>query len=185
MAGFLQSINRLRVTGKYVTTTLTTFYDSPLIYLEIFLKMFWKLYRSIVAYSYCIIVNITSTISRSSVLSMHPLPSLSYILNVHLSLCSSLPLRTKFKAATYSRKSMVLSCVHKEKEFKCYEKPHNSKIYVRPQLRSISSIVLSVNYVLNSLFRLQPFQEIVKIAHGNIPGSKLTYSNYLFCLIYR
>lgn len=56
-----------------------------------------------------IIVGLTSTISRSSVLSMHPLPSLSYILNVHLSLCSSLPLRTRFNAATYSRKSMVLS----------------------------------------------------------------------------
>lgn len=51
---------------------------------------------------------------------MHPLPSLSYILNVHLSLCSNLPLRTKFKAATYSRKSMVLSCVQEEKELNFY-----------------------------------------------------------------
>lgn len=57
---------------------------------------------------------------------MHPLPSLSYILNVHLSLCSSLPLRTKFKAATYSRKSMVLSCKREEKELKCYKGTLNS-----------------------------------------------------------
>lgn len=46
MAGFLQPINRLRVTGKYVTTSYTDcwFHFSPLIYLE----MFWKLCRSVV-----------------------------------------------------------------------------------------------------------------------------------------
>lgn len=53
---------------------------------------------------------LTSTISSSSGLSMQPFPSLSYTLNVHLSLCSSFPRKTRFKAATYSRKSMVLSC---------------------------------------------------------------------------
>lgn len=57
---------------------------------------------------------LTSTISSSSGLSMQPFPSLSYTLNVHLSLCSSFPRKTRFKAATYSRKSMVLSCGNRE-----------------------------------------------------------------------
>lgn len=115
MAGFLQSINRLRVTGKYVTLTLTKFHYNPMIYLQVFFQMCCKMCKS---FRYIDCNCITSTISRSSVLSMYPLPSLSYILKVHLSLCSNLPLRTKFKAATYSRKSMVLSCVHEERESK-------------------------------------------------------------------
>ena len=79
---------------------------------------------------------------------MHPLPSLSYILNVHLSLCSSLPLRTKFKAATYSRKSMVLSCAHEEKAL-------NFLFYVLPRTRQnlmsrfTISTDLSANYFFN------------------------------------
>lgn len=54
-------------------------------------------------------LSLTSIIARSSILSINPLPSLSYTLKDHLSLCSRSPLKTRFSAATNSRKSIVLS----------------------------------------------------------------------------
>ena len=47
--------------------------------------------------------------ARSSSLSTWPLPSLSYTLNDQRSLCSRSPRKTRLRAATNSRKSMVLS----------------------------------------------------------------------------
>lgn len=46
----------------------------------------------------------------TSCLSSLPLPSLSYILKDHLSRSSRFPLKIRWSAATYSRKSSVLSC---------------------------------------------------------------------------
>lgn len=62
-------------------------------------------------------VYLTLTSRFTSVLSSLPFPSLSYILKDHLSRSSRLPRKIKWSAATYSRKSSVLSCLKITKRY--------------------------------------------------------------------
>lgn len=143
----------------------------------------------------------TLTILRSSCPSRRPLPSLSNTLKDHRSLSSSFPRRTRLIAATYSKKSILLSwkqgniiienptgeifldrlgkeiCTHnyKDRYFKMLNKSQVSKFCLELQLKNATFYFEAAysHYSCQMLGRCCPYT-VIQVYHSVLQTSSWT-----------